>query len=153
MCTLGLFEFSARSFVSMPPPQSGRESGTMSETWKLELVVANEQSWVWDVPGYGQLQMSKNSSLGERPYLGYCFRVEDGTNLFSGSGFGVPSHRVLDSEETALALLQYVALQPGDTDREYFDRYTEEQLAWARSSQCEALGADLSARCAELGAT
>lgn len=63
-----------------------------------------------------------------------AYEFWDGETLvFSGSDFcGSPLHSD-DSDETVAALLGFLSLRPGDTDREYFDRYTAEQLAWARA--------------------
>jgi hypothetical protein len=46
---------------------------------------------------------------------------------------GVPSHSSLDGIYTKEAVLSCLAMKPGDTDREYFESYTPEQLAWAES--------------------
>ena len=43
------------------------------------------------------------------------------------------------SPEAVYELLSFIALQPGDTDDEYFDNYTPEQLTWAESNRCEEL--------------
>jgi hypothetical protein len=37
-----------------------------------------------------------------------------------------------DSNETLRALLGFLTLKPGDTDREYFDDYTPAQMAFAQ---------------------
>jgi len=36
-----------------------------------------------------------------------------------------------DGDETIAALLSFLSLRPGDTDDEYFDDYTEDQMEWA----------------------
>lgn len=43
-----------------------------------------------------------------------------------------------DSRETVAGLLHFLALRPGDTDRDYFDSYTPAQLEW-----CDAHGEEL----------
>lgn len=73
--------------------------------------------------------------------LAYCFR-HSGKIIFEGSDFaGSPMHAD-DSNETVAALLGFLSLRPGDTDADYFDKYTPEQLAWA-----DANGEDLSFLC------
>jgi len=37
------------------------------------------------------------------------------------------------------ALLGFLTLRPGDTDVEYFDAYTPEQMEFAESYECEAM--------------
>jgi hypothetical protein len=63
--------------------------------------------------------------------LAYSFR-DGGKVIFEGEDFaGSPLHAD-DSDETVAALLSFLSLRPGDTDREYFERYTPEQMDWAR---------------------
>ena len=51
--------------------------------------------------------------------------------IFEGEDFaGSPLHAD-DSDETLRSLLGFLTLRPGDTDREYFDSYSERQLAFA----------------------
>lgn len=71
--------------------------------------------------------------------VSYTFSKPDGTVLFEGDDlFASPLH---DSEglEMAKTLLTFLTLQPGDTDEEYFEYYTPEQLEWANSWECEQL--------------
>jgi len=70
--------------------------------------------------------------------LRYEFKV--GRNvLFTGSDFHCAPSVSIDSLECAYSLLSFITLRPGDTDKEYFEEYTEEQLEWANSSKCEYL--------------
>ena len=70
-----------------------------------------------------------------------AYELKDGRKvIFSGDDFaGSPMHAD-DSRETVASLLGFLTLKPGDTDREYFDKYTKDQLAWRESSRCEELG-------------
>ena len=62
--------------------------------------------------------------------LSYRF-TQNGVTLFEGEDYHVaPSHAV-DSDEALRALLGFLTLRPGDTDDEYFARYTPEQTAFA----------------------
>lgn len=71
--------------------------------------------------------------------IGYLFtrRAKVGrktivTPLFGGDDFtGSPMHAD-DSDETMKALLIFLTLKPGDTDREYFKDYTPEQMDFAQ---------------------
>ena len=59
--------------------------------------------------------------------------------IFEGSDFaGSPMHAD-DSIDTIIALLGFLTLQPGDTDREYFDSYSPAQLDWCQSGRCSEL--------------
>lgn len=75
-------------------------------------------------------------------FLRYELRTGFGDSsvvLFEGEDFaGSPLHAD-DSDETMRSLLTFLTLRPGDTDAEYFDSYTPEQLEW-----CEAHAEELS---------
>lgn len=45
-------------------------------------------------------------------------------------GFGASPLHADDSDESLIALMNFLALKPGDTDKEYFDDYTAIQLDW-----------------------
>jgi hypothetical protein len=64
-----------------------------------------------------------------------AYRFSDGGKLvFEGGDFaGSPLHAD-DSDETVAALLSFLSLRPGDTDRDYFASYTPEQLSWAEAN-------------------
>lgn len=71
--------------------------------------------------------------------VSYYLARPDGSRVFEGKGFGTPSHMCADGPEAATSLLSFLTLQPGDTDEEYFDKYTPEQLDWAGSDEAEDL--------------
>ena len=47
---------------------------------------------------------------------------------------GVASQHAIDSKEAKRLVLELVAMQPGDTDREYFESYSDKQLAWCQTN-------------------
>ena len=56
-----------------------------------------------------------------------------GEVIFEGADFsGSPMHAD-DSDQAVASLLTFLSLRPGDTDPDYFDDYTPEQLAFARA--------------------
>lgn len=62
--------------------------------------------------------------------------IENRTPIFEGDDFETP---YLDDEsEIVRGLLGFLSLQDGDTDSEYFDSYTERQIAW-RDERAETL--------------
>jgi hypothetical protein len=64
--------------------------------------------------------------------------------IFEGEDFaGSPMHAD-DSDETLAALLGFLTLRKGDTDAEYFENYSPEQLAWSESYDCETLACEVS---------
>ena len=75
-------------------------------------------------------------------YVPYKFTF-DGKLLFEGTDFRPSPMFDEVSREAAVGLLGFLTLRPGDTDDEYFDKYTEEQLSWANSRECEELSGDV----------
>lgn len=65
-----------------------------------------------------------------RVRMAYEFR-DRGELIFTGDDFYPSPLYAYDGDEAIAALLGFLALQPGDTDREHFDEYSNRQLAWA----------------------
>lgn len=76
-------------------------------------------------------------------YLGYRFVDPKGVILFQGTEYGCPFNQCVDSDETVKELLKWFTIKPGDTDDEYFENYTPEQMAFATSDDAEQLALDL----------
>ena len=81
--------------------------------------------------------------------LRYELRDPHGYILFSGSDFGCSPMDAIDSDRSVGALLGFLTLRPGDTDREYFDHYNFVQRDFAASSDCEYLQYEVSRRFGE----
>ena len=76
--------------------------------------------------------------------MSYEYDVETPTGVrFIGSQYR-PSLMAKDDTEILDGLLAYICLRPGDTDKEYFDSYTPEQLEWTNSIACETMNFVLS---------
>ena len=76
------------------------------------------------------------------PRQSYDYTVKhNGATVMTKHGLSVPGHK--EDHHTQIqavkAALDFASLKPGDTDNEYFDGYTEDQLAWV-----EQYGDDLS---------
>jgi len=65
--------------------------------------------------------------------IGYAFWHPDGRLLFSGDECGVAPSHCIDSDDALRGLLGFLTIQPGDTDDDYFESYTPEQLTWAET--------------------
>ena len=63
--------------------------------------------------------------------LRYEMQTPKGSVLFAGRDFAASPMHAIDSDETLRALLGFLTLQPGDTDSDYFEDYTPEQLEFA----------------------
>jgi hypothetical protein len=50
--------------------------------------------------------------------------------VFEGEDFACSPLHAIDSDATVASLLGFLSLQPGDTDTDYFDSYSADQLAW-----------------------
>jgi hypothetical protein len=64
-----------------------------------------------------------------RVRIGYKF-YDGGEQIFNGDDFYPSPLYAYDGDEAVVALLGFLALRPGDTDREHFVSYTERQLDW-----------------------
>ena len=62
-----------------------------------------------------------------------------GRKLFKGGDFKPSPLLAIDSDEAIGALLGFLSLGEGDTDSEYFDAYTDRQIAWSDSERREEL--------------
>lgn len=71
----------------------------------------------------------RSDSLGKF-IIGYQFYDPSGELIFEGEDLSCSPMHAIDSDEVLYSLLTFLTLRPGDTDREYFDAYTDEQRAW-----------------------
>lgn len=78
------------------------------------------------------------TSRGGKNFLGYEFKVGRKI-IFEGRDYGCPPSYSIDSLKVAYSILSFLTLRPGDTDKEYFEDYTQEQMDFAKSSKCEYL--------------
>lgn len=65
--------------------------------------------------------------------------TQDGKELFKGRQYRVGAGTCADSDDSVRGLMGFLTLRPGDTDRDYFDDYTPEQMAFAKGD-AEELG-------------
>ena len=65
-------------------------------------------------------------------HCAYAF-FDGGTEpIFQGADYKPSPLHVWHSDLSVAGLLSFLSLQPGDTDDEYFESYTADQLAWAK---------------------
>ncbi len=109
----------------------------------------NGRNWEW----YWNLYLGTNATIADyRVYfailgeyagktrLAYELRRKaDQEPLFSGNDFGCSPLHAVDSVYTLCALLNFLTLRPGDTDREYFEGYTPRQMDWVQSMDADAI--------------
>lgn len=82
----------------------------------------------------------RNDSMG-KSMIAYIFGAVGKPALFWGDDFHVaPSHST-DGDDCLRSLLGFLTLRPGDTDQEWFDRYTPEQMEFAGTYACEVMAA------------
>ena len=95
---------------------------------------------VWRKDGF-TLRLFDTGKYHSRGTAMLAYTLKDkGTLIFEGDDFSSSPMHAIDSLETVTSLLGFLTLRPGDTDREYFDKYTPAQMAWCQSSRCELLG-------------
>ena len=69
------------------------------------------------------------------------YELKDGRKvIFADGDFRCSPMDAIDSLACVSALLGFLTLQENDTDAEYFERYTPDQLAWRDSARCQTLG-------------
>ncbi|MGE3171788.1 MAG: hypothetical protein AB7O97_04130 [Planctomycetota bacterium] len=74
-----------------------------------------------------------------RTVVGYELADPSGSALFRDSDFYPSPLHADDADETLRALLGFLTLRPGDTNRDCFAGYSPAQQAFTESSECEAL--------------
>lgn len=76
-------------------------------------------------------ETGRRASTGQE-LLGYAMWAPGAKEpLFVGDDYGVAPAYSIDGDESLRGLLGFLTLRPGDTDDEYFEHYTPEQLAFA----------------------
>lgn len=128
--------------AALPPAPSGKEYGFT----KKEIEEAKRRR-LWEPLRHVRLEGGytlRTWDTNEREpgrfgksRIGYEFRDPTGRILFKGDDYFVPG--VVDDDESLRGLLGFLTLRPGDTDAEYFDGYTDSQMAFAESSDAEYL--------------
>ena len=67
----------------------------------------------------------------------YVLRNPDKKILFHGKDFSAPNGHTW--KENAMSLMGFLTLRKGDTDDEYFNNYTDDQLAFSESNDNDEL--------------
>jgi hypothetical protein len=84
-------------------------------------------------------------------YVGYKLTMRDGrkrSTVFEGEDYSPSPMDCVDDDETVKGILGFLTLRPGDTDREYFDRYTDAQREFAEQ-HAESLASEVMYRFGE----
>ena len=85
---------------------------------------------------------------GQSERIGYSLRQHDRgktTVIFHGRDFRPSPLHAWDSDDTVAAIMGFLTLRLGDTDRDYFDGYTAEQIAF-RDTHAETLAWEVYSR-------
>ena len=85
---------------------------------------------------------------GQSERIGYTLRQHDHGKtvvIFDGRDFRPSPLHAWESDETVAAIMGFLTLRVGDTDREYFDGYTAEQMEF-RDTHAESLAYEVYAR-------
>jgi hypothetical protein len=68
-----------------------------------------------------------------RNLVGYRLSEVGGEVLFTGEDFSPSPHIAIDADEVIACLVGFLTLKPGDTDPDYFAKYTQAQLDFAHA--------------------
>lgn len=69
----------------------------------------------------------------------YCLKNPSGIKLFAGQDFAASPMDTPTGKQSACALIQFLTLKPGDTDADYFEHYTDNQMEFAQG-EAEQIG-------------
>jgi hypothetical protein len=75
---------------------------------------------------------TNRTAFGGKSRLAYQF-FHKGVLIFQGADYGCSPQHAVDSDECLAGLLSFLALRPGDVEREYFKDYSVQQMAFAQS--------------------
>ena len=92
--------------------------------------------WLWDTYTTGEYGKSR---------LGYRLAMIDKdktTVIFEAEDFYASPMYAIDSNAAVASVMGFLTTRPGDTDQEYFDHYTPEQLDYC-SQHAEALSCEM----------
>jgi hypothetical protein len=112
-----------------------RITSDMAGTWldgsqgELGLTQAYEYLITWESAPFRLDLFDTQDARDGKSRLAYVFS-HDGRTVFADSDFHASPMHAIDAPETVVALLGFLSLRAGDTDADYFDAYTVEQLAW-----------------------
>jgi hypothetical protein len=81
----------------------------------------------YDLDGAHIIHVSREGCNGGRVQWSYVLE-HDGKVIFEGADFSTAVGATYG--EAAVGVLGFLTLRPGDTDSEYFDSYTDAQVAW-----------------------
>src|SRR4051794_34254726 len=93
----------------------------------------------WAADGYRLEVFDTYQTRHGKSILAYRLFDEDRL-IFEGWDYGCSPMHCIDGDESVAGLLCFLSLRPGDTDSEYFDDYTPQQLEWCQSGRAEWLG-------------
>lgn len=95
----------------------------------LRPYVAGKPYWTLEIGNSG------NGAWHYRERVGYRLtqrqRGQEPTVIFEGDDFRPSPMHSVDGDDAVTALMFFLTLRPGDTDAEYFENYTTEQLDFA----------------------
>jgi len=99
------------------------------------------EKYVLNLPDYQiKITVSKEpyKAQGGRYYHEYLTTWK-GKTLFKGTDFSPSPMDLGKPMEMLTSCLSFHCVQPGDTDPEFFAKYTKRQMEWAQSFECEQL--------------
>jgi hypothetical protein len=93
---------------------------------------------LWRKDGFTLRLYYTGKHVDGRYYLSYEFK-DHFQPIFRGDDYSPSPLYAIDSLQSVYGLLGFLSCTPGDTDKEYFEKYTPLQMKWVNSNRCEDL--------------
>ena len=130
------FKQEGRRYVLCDAPHEWREVDVACGGTELEVLPGAQAPFVkWHADGFELFIFHTHQKRDGKWRMAYVLFDEDEV-VFKGDDFFSPND--LDEKWNVAELLGFLSLRDGDTDDEYFESYTPEQIAW-RDERAEEL--------------
>ena len=122
------FKQEGSQYVLCDAPHEWREVDVTCGGRELEVLPAAQAPFVkWHADSFELFIFHTHQRRDGKWRMAYVL-LDEGKVVFKGDDFFSPND--LDEKWNVAQLLGFLSLQDGDTDDEYFESYTPEQIAW-----------------------
>ena len=131
------FKQEHRRYVLCDAPNEWREVDVAGGGMELEVLPGARAPFIkWHADGFELFIFHTHQRRDGKWRMAYVL-LDQGKVIFRGDDFFSPND--LDEKWNVAQLLGFLSLRDGDTDDEYFESYTPEQIAW-RDERAAELG-------------
>jgi len=122
------FKQDGSQYVLCDAPQEWREVDVACGGMELDVLRGARAPFVkWHADGFELFIFHTHQRRDGKWRMAYVL-LDEGEVIFKGDDFFSPND--LDEKWNVAQLLGFLSLKDGDTDDEYFESYTPEQIAW-----------------------